>query len=69
MQLGDFAAGAEAFRRAAALDGEDVRSRLNLSVALMNGGDRRGAADALREVLRIDPANETARGRLAALGY
>ena len=67
--MGEFDRGADAFRQAAALDGEDILCRLNLSVALINSGDKRGAAEALRDVLRLDPENSKARGRLTALGY
>ncbi|MFH1679905.1 MAG: tetratricopeptide repeat protein, partial [Candidatus Eisenbacteria bacterium] len=56
-----------AFREAARLDPCDVPSLMNLSLVLRGTGDRGGAAAVLREVLTIDPENETARRRLEDL--
>ncbi|RPJ41333.1 MAG: tetratricopeptide repeat protein, partial [Candidatus Latescibacterota bacterium] len=58
---------AGAFEKAARLEPRDVPSRMNLALARRASGDVGGAIAALREVLSIEPENETARRRLEDL--
>ncbi len=46
---------------------DSVQSRISLAYALTRGRDYQGAIAALREALRLDPANGVARGMLAQL--
>ena len=46
---------------------DSVQSRISLAYALTRGRDYQGAIAALREALRLDPANGVAKGMLAQL--
>jgi arylsulfatase A-like enzyme/tetratricopeptide (TPR) repeat protein len=63
--LGDFAAAADAFERATALDPQNAMTWFNLGLARMRAGNRAGAATALRKAIAIQPAFEDAKKLLA----
>lgn len=66
-QAGDFAAAAEAFRRATASRPESARAHVNLGSALGQMGDQQGAVEQYRAALELDPANTTAHFNLALM--
>ncbi len=49
------------------IDPDHVKAKLNLSVALSQQGDQRGAAKILEEVLQKDPENRIAKQNLTIL--
>jgi tetratricopeptide (TPR) repeat protein len=64
---GRFADAIPHFERAIALGQEPIQSRIDLALTLDRAGRRSEAIALLQAVLAEDPANETARRRLAAL--
>jgi tetratricopeptide (TPR) repeat protein len=66
-QLGDSPAASAAYRRAAALDERDMRSRNNLAELLAAEGDLDGALAAAQEAYRIDETNPYVMDTLGAL--
>ena len=66
-QRGDYAAAADAFRRAVAADPRDARSYQNLGATLYLLGDERGAREAFEHALEADPRNFQVVTNLAVL--
>ncbi len=67
LEEGRFAEAAALFEQAATEDPTNVSAHLNLAVAVSQLGDYPRAVAALREVLRLDPANSRARYNLGVL--
>jgi len=55
----------DAYRRALQMDRDNPDARFNLAVGLALAGNHAAAIDALQHILRVDPADSSARLRLA----